>query len=757
MEQLVVDLQAVTISIANVESELTEVDWLLQMEESDWPRTAQLKYGDHPTLRQEKIDLRQEKKDLRRKEAYLLKEKEQLNAMKLLEKEMGRVMLESSPVVPPIQSPLTEHDGPAKLFIPNTADNTLRGYFHRNNAEGETFSKFMTVAVGLQNDPSLLAIVHKINSIPKEWSNLNTPFVFLEGSSGTGKTQTAFALLNLLAASTQVLYFLYLPVGEHAQPIYKCFQAVSKLFNACADKDQNMLDSPSCGSLIELDLHLFGFILAFLQNCGSSNHTQVIIGDQVEIKSVKGSVVKDYLRSNYSTKSLPVVIVDECNTSNNENRLRLMRNIFRCLGLRLVMLGTDSQVMELLESTGAGSRAGPITTWCHVMNCLPKLWIPGLGIPNNVPTHLLAIIHNSRPWFAQIASKYLHRVMIAEKKAPTLDDMVQEVFNHIITEKNIFDNEYGRLGQIRLFLNKSYRGSSSSALIHSHFAQIADLENVTLNNRMQKLGSTQKWAQIVEFPSIESDILLYLSLMGGLKTNAFIIGSAKVPFLHYFDHYANTSRARQEILNLGNAAQDANDGTELESTLATAVCVASHCGGVNGIPIQSFLKELIYNLQRSLTNSDLTIDMSCLPVSVLDNFQIPFLSPPGIHWPAWIPGCFGNLTRSVNKEKVDLSTSCGLSGECKDYGNSLSSNTIIEILRRVPDSSKLHLVLTRKLQKSYFTKNTYEMKVTNSKRLAVCQVDSVVNPPVISPISGIPFGTTPECVVLFIICPRIKA
>ncbi|KAJ3074590.1 hypothetical protein HDU99_001703, partial [Rhizoclosmatium hyalinum] len=306
LSSLVVDLQAVTISIANVESELTEVDWLLQMEESDWPRTAQLKYGDHPTLRQEKIDLRQEKKDLRRKEAYLLKEKEQLNAMKLLEKELGRVMLESSPVVPPIQSPLTEHDGPAKLFIPNTADNTLRGYFHRNNAEGETFSKFMTVAVGLQNDPSLLAIVHKINSIPKEWSNLNTPFVFLEGSSGTGKTQTAFALLNLLAASTQVLYFLYLPVGEHAQPIYKCFQAVSKLFNACADKDQNMLDSPSCGSLIELDLHLFGFILAFLQNCGSSNHTQVIIGDQVEIKSVKGSVVKDYLRSNYSTKSLPV-------------------------------------------------------------------------------------------------------------------------------------------------------------------------------------------------------------------------------------------------------------------------------------------------------------------------------------------------------------------------------------------------------------------------------------------------------------------
>ncbi|KAJ3282517.1 hypothetical protein HDU79_009867, partial [Rhizoclosmatium sp. JEL0117] len=58
----------------------------------------------------------------------------------------------------------------------------------------ESLAKFMALAVFMEQDPAILAIT---NCIQKLEHSDEIPFVFVEGSSGTGKTQTALTVTRL--------------------------------------------------------------------------------------------------------------------------------------------------------------------------------------------------------------------------------------------------------------------------------------------------------------------------------------------------------------------------------------------------------------------------------------------------------------------------------------------------------------------------------------------------------------------------------
>ncbi|ORY39291.1 hypothetical protein BCR33DRAFT_654355, partial [Rhizoclosmatium globosum] len=568
----------------------------------------------------------------------------------------------------------------------------------------ESLAKFMALAVLMEQDPAILAIT---NCIQKLEHSDEIPFVFVEGSSGTGKTQTALTVTRLLSQTAPVYYFLYKPPTKPVQAIYQNFRSITTFFRNCVKLDgafyENNL-SPSCNFLSTQDLHVFGFIYNVLLSCGTSNlfaTTEI----SATVETFSGFTLRKFLEHYISKFGRPTFIIDECNigsTDEEHQMFRFVRNTFRCMGLALVLLGTDSRLVEVTDTIGNSSRTGGFAdSWCFVFNQLPHLWVPSIILPANMPSGIKNIILHSRPWFAETAAKYWNSTM-----NPNLDGMISAVYAKIVEDKKIFDYDFGKLGQIRLFLDSSYVGSEHSGLIHRHFAQENGLPNFLLSSSIKVVSeSAEDWIPVTVFPPVETDPLLYLSLTGSLNNPAFVSQNKSVPYHWFWNQAINLPSNRQYNLQYENAAQAGNDGNQLETLLVTCVCVASHFHGVQGILLMPFLKELVFHLQIKLTHTATEVHDYQSLLAPIKSVRIPFLSCPGWKWPDFVynSGLFGTPRRTMNKEKFDLFAYDGvLSGECKYYLSDIPHNVMVGILNRTPPESKLHIVLVRSLQSEYF-------------------------------------------------------
>lgn len=169
--------------------------------------------------------------------------------------------------------------------------------------------------------------------------------------------------------------------------------------------------------------------------------------------------------------------------------------------------------------------------------------------------------------------------------------------------------------------------------------------------------------------------------------------------------------------------QDSNDGQFLESLLSSVICLSSHKNGLGGIDFQSFLKNMVFQLQCTAIGID---DVEIENIKVLGDFQFPvrYLSPANQKWPDLlheIPDAkLGNLERTRNEKMIDLSTNCGITGESKDYSDKLDLKRMEEILERIPKDSIVHFVFTRSMQGSYFvegkTGKTFNQIVEDGKK-----------------------------------------
>jgi hypothetical protein len=104
-----------------------------------------------------------------------------------------------------------------------------------------------------------------------------TPFIFIENSSGMGKTQMAFNLLERARGDSnfpQVYYLLCCDAtSDSLQDIYRPFGPLSQLFLSCAARDIQMLKEQSNGNVHQLlsqsvlpsyKLYTYGFLLALI-------------------------------------------------------------------------------------------------------------------------------------------------------------------------------------------------------------------------------------------------------------------------------------------------------------------------------------------------------------------------------------------------------------------------------------------------------------------------------------------------------------
>jgi hypothetical protein len=92
--------------------------------------------------------------------------------------------------------------------------------------------------------------------------------------------------------------------------------------------------------------------------------------------------------------------------------------------------------------------------------------------------------------------------------------------------------------------------------------------------------------------------------------------------------------------------------------------------------------------------------------------MIPFLSPPNQKWPEYLYAGglnFGNIVKNKTEDGVDFEImNQNFTGECIDHTRPVSTVTMKEILMRLPETSRIHLVFSEKMQKSYFSKKGYE-------------------------------------------------
>jgi hypothetical protein len=603
----------------------------------------------------------------------------------------------------------------------------------------DEYTRYMKIASTLKDDDSVLEICNQLLHITSATFEHDVPFVFLEGSSGSGKSQMAFNIMSRLGMERNCFYFLFEAPGSNAQKIYLNYSNTSSIFNQSVIKDEKHYlgsVSPACGYLVDKSLYIFGFIFELLSQEDS---------ERVCIQPTTGDKILKLMETMEISKRRPIFLIDECILARDDSlaQLRFVRNCFRSLGLGLVMLGTDSRAAQLPSNIGDSSRSDVSRPWCYIFGSYPAANLNLLSLRADTPVWYRQILEHSRPLFSQFLS------VEEANNGQSFDSLLQKVFDKVVDVKKIFINYYGPLGQIRLFQNAHSKisdfGEQCTALIHSHFAQLSGEKKLILKNDGCLSGQDQIWQPCSEFPLVSNDVLLYLLLMGGQNFPAFRINGRLVPYVYFLLHITSTVDHRRHMLDLSNGVQKSNDGNFLESLLCTTVCLSSHCNGIEGIRLDGFLLNLIFQLQNTILDPDDVAIDGLEKLKRRKEIMIPFLSPPNMKWPNYLKDIpkskFGNLKRARNMDRVDLLTDSNIAGESKDYGNLIDLDTLRGIINRIPKKTKLHLVFTRKLQQRYFRKPllfSKEFANSHTFKMAYFKIDASNPKTSLEEIGGLP-------------------
>jgi hypothetical protein len=227
----------------------------------------------------------------------------------------------------------------------------------KQNAE---YTRYTKIAATLRDDDTVSEICDQLLEITSKAFEYDVPFVFLQGSSGSGKSQMAFNIMSRLDKERHCFYFLFEPPWSNAQRIYLNYENLSHIFSESVRKDQNHYEdpiAPTCGYLVGRSLYVFGFIFELLSQSDREN---------VCIKPMTGDKILKLMEKMQISERRPVFLIDECILSRDGSlaKLSFVRNCFRSLGLGLVLLGTDSRAGQLPYNIGDTSRSGESRPWC---------------------------------------------------------------------------------------------------------------------------------------------------------------------------------------------------------------------------------------------------------------------------------------------------------------------------------------------------------------------------------------------------------
>ena len=573
-----------------------------------------------------------------------------------------------------------------------------------------------------RNQVGYVEICRVLRSI-RDTSESNSPFVVIDAPSGTGKTQLGFTLSHL---DFQVLHCTLHPSLRDDQTVYRTMENVSANIDKAVKADTLGITNPYANDLqVEAlcrhpgPLRLVQYFFRYFLNDAHRPWDECTV-----------SVLRTAFDNQPGTKKTPVVVVDEVGNNRSAGgevvdsdilRVQYIRNLCRALRVPCVLMGTNSNAMNMIPAAAGSRTSGRVARWCPLIAGLPRV-IPESQEALELPSVLTILLRWGHPALASVLAETsttanpLFLVALVDgiqsvtepqwqqwgnRSSDVLDDLLATMATRLFQQKGKLLTPAGQHGQFALQLNM-YRGwetprrsllnatvldTTRAVFVASHFATLdapraaTDLfvEHGTLKCNLEANDNSSNlypWMPSASFPTATSDPWLYM-LCGGGKGHGPPAFRAKAPSgaaMSTADALTaigqQTTLARQQPLEFSNQKAQVCDGDVLEVLVGVAMVTASRRNGVGGMSFSHFLcrlaEELI--LSSDINKQRATVTWRGEPLAdgwlgeLLTNNGVPFLGALNADWPAsllGVPGChFGHCRRSmVDAENVVLSVS----------------------------------------------------------------------------------------------------
>lgn len=398
------------------------------------------------------------------------------------------------------------------------------------------------------------------------------PFIVVDGSSGTGKTQSAFLLKGF------VMYFLLMELSDTSQVIYRSVKEISNAFYNCLVDDINefrFLGSAeeatreilndnattplrSAGLLLEIGRRMFESGPSEAMSSGVANFAK-LFWDGPAISAPRASIaqVKKFFIEMALEHSAFCVVLDEVppvspkaitvDSHRNVSKRVLIsfaRNLFRSMrSATTIMMGTDSTIANMIgtrsDDNGSRSDDKPVLWAIVVVNlppCVPRLLndyenaFLQLENPQMFSKPLRRFLKNQlrvcRPWVAGLICSFVANVSGAMDDRDRLTALVEFTARKLFAAKwKKLLSVHGRFATITMLsacttesavaaTMKSYNINTATTFsVTSHFATPVVSSNEVFLNSMAALqdGNENPWTCSYAFPFQEKVLFMALT------------------------------------------------------------------------------------------------------------------------------------------------------------------------------------------------------------------------------------------------------
>jgi len=546
--------------------------------------------------------------------------------------------------------------------------------------------------------------------------------MFICNSTGTGKTQQAFAL--------PVEYsVIYIPLDD-TQSIYKCFSHLGDCVLKCAYFDylriqhqplfRSKVSLESCSAHFSSDdnrSYLAGFFIWALDTC---TYDPKSLRDRLPAGLVVEGTTRA-VKEAFGKKQKAVVMLDEVNLDSKEQRL--LRNVLRVWGIPVVLMSTNSSAANYIDRPKKSSRGNGVERpWCFLFTTLPKYVGPplvdSLKRPSDHSDELKnlfnCVTENSRPLFVNYARMFLEN----RKNTDTRDHTVLMELLHFINGRMHRIKFYNRcpislfrLAHHHFCMALAFKAAKPGEkpgphdvllpVLNSHFATfdggnrmlyvLDDIEILAFDDRRRRLA---KWTPSARFPTPEEEPLLFLACMCHFETRLALEDNVNPP-LSFRDVHK---------LVMAYIGTRSRYGEDLEAIAAGACVVASlPRADFCGLPFRGFFLGFCRNLYSGDYFENLSFDDSKLPLNGI-GLTVPHFGPLDQTW----PDAFKNLPNALfGKYTHGIVMKDQLYMECmnsrKDLTLSMLNDCVVRAQMRNSDGKTpfIYILVTNSLQGSY--------------------------------------------------------
>jgi hypothetical protein len=565
--------------------------------------------------------------------------------------------------------------------------------------------------------------------------------MLVDGPSGVGKTTLPYCL------GKDFIHLVLADLGDNAQSIYACLNPRSSAFRSAL-----RLDVARC--LLNRQESGPRFGTTALLDYAQPLQSAAVLAEFLGIKHTGALLVcelRNAIKDQYPVpEKRPILCLDEVPAYSEEGQdfIALARNLGRVVGLVVMMMGTDSTAANLVAH--GGSRGGNGQAWAHLVLDLPKLNRRTEAMlrqefkatkDTSRSEFVCDEVLTARPWLAELMIRWEAETQDDDDEHH-LDKLRNFVAGEIARAKNTHTRQWLR-GQVCLHMPRYLPASETqidskglhsvhahtSSFVTKHMALLRHPDEAKCHQKRKGVAELtltghqicfagQVWVPKCEYPLLEHESILYLSLMGTKEFPAFCSPES--------GRRLSTLQAHRDVVpvvdtvstDYQNPNEMSLDGDWLEGVGQTAIGSASREMGVRG----TTLKALVPCVCAELSEGDYKLiqveDTDWNWVGSLADLQVPYLLPTSLvpaHLRQVSGTFFGSIFRPERGQRRDFvvqaSTANGewkegaISGEAKNYQAPLSLTVLKNMLERVPAESKLHLIVCNELQQKYFTLN----------------------------------------------------